>query len=106
MSTGCWCLELFLSKQCGLEEAESAEGWRRRSTCIFVQTSALVMSSLDSKHLSVFQSGSPDPRSLVDEGVNEGDHHLRPKPAACYGVWRFYCHVKLTEMWMVYSGNL
>lgn len=36
------------------------------STCIFVQTLSLVMSSLDGKHLSVFYNGNPDPGSLAN----------------------------------------
>lgn len=61
---GRWRFELFLSKQCGPEEVEKAEGWR--STCIFVQTLTLMMSSFDSKHLSVFYNGDPDPGSLAN----------------------------------------
>lgn len=71
MNTGRWHLELFLSKQCGVEEEGRPEGgwW---STCIFVQTLSLVMSSLDSKHLSVFYNGNPDPESLANiESIKE-----------------------------------
>lgn len=52
------------------------------------------MSSLNSKHLSVFYNGNPDPRSLAKHGVNEGDHHLRLKTAVGYNSGG---RVKLTE---------
>lgn len=61
---------LFLSKQCGLEEVEKVEGWR--STCVFVQTLTRVMSPLNSKHLSVFHNGDPDPGVISEHRVNDG----------------------------------
>lgn len=64
MNTGLGRFELFLSKRCGLEEVEKAEGWW--STCIFVQTLTLMMSSFNSKHLSVFYNGDPGPGSLAN----------------------------------------
>lgn len=91
---------MFLSKQCGLEEVEWP-WWG--STCIFIQTSVLVMSSLNSKHLSVFYNGNPDPRSLAKHGVNEGDHHLRLKTAVGYNSGG---RVKLTETSIVYLKDL
>ena len=48
------------------------------STCIFVQTLSLVMSSLDTKHLSVLSTGHPDPRSLANSQQKE-NRHLRPE---------------------------